>query len=281
MKRYLNLIILGMISLPLIAQDAPTPEFGWKKEAVGGLNLTQTSFDNWTAGGENSLAWQVNFNFKVVNDLEKTNWATSGKLAYGSIKQNKGDARKSVDEIKLESIYKYKLGTYVNPYTAFNAHTQLTATYSYATDPRTQISAFMDPGYFRESIGVGYQLEETVKTRLGLSFKQTITSDYPVPYADDPETAEIEKTRSEVGMESVTDLNLILAENTKLTSKLELFTAFQGFDATDVDWDNTLTTKINEYFNMNFNVKLLYDKDLSARRQINQSLAFGLTYTFL
>jgi hypothetical protein len=66
-----------------------------------------------------------------------------------------------------------------------------------------------------------------------------------------------------------------------LTSKLELFTAFQGFDATDVDWDNTLTTKINEYFNMNFNVKLLYDKDLSARRQINQSLAFGLTYTFL
>ena len=277
------LISFVLLISSVFAQEKPAekPKYGWQKEIVGGVNLTQSSFDNWTQGGENSFAWQLNLNFKFVNDQEKHNWANSGKLSYGSTKTGSQEARKSIDEIKLETVYTYKMGKYLNPFVAGTGETQFAPGYNYGTDPETQVSALFDPAYFRESIGFGYKPNATIQTRLGGAMKQTITSEYPVPYADDPKTTEIEKTKNEIGIESVTDLNWKITDTTLLTSKLELFSALGALDETDVKWDNVFTTKISKYFNVNFNFKLFYDKDISPKRQIKQAIAFGLTYTFI
>ncbi len=268
----------------ILAQDKPAepPKYGWQKSMVGGINLTQTSFDNWKQGGENSYAWQINLTFNFTNDQEKTNWANSGKLTYGANKTGDQEMRKSIDEIKLESVLTYKLGVLINPFVAATGETQFAPGYNYGTTPKTQISAFMDPGYVRESAGIGIKPNEIIKTRLGVAVKHTITQDYPAPYADDPKTlTTIEKIKNEFGGESVTDLSWKVAENTLLTSKLELFSAFKTFKETDVNWDNILTTKISKYFNVNFNFKLFYDRDISKMRQIKQAIALGLTYSFL
>ena len=281
----LTVIILMILSFSVVvfAQEkaAEAPKYGWQKEMVGAVNLTQTSFDNWAAGGENSLAWQLTLNYKFVNDQEKTNWANSGKFAYGTIKTGDLEARKSIDEVKMESVFTYKLGTYINPYVAATGETQFAKGYNYGVEPKIAISKFFDPAYFRESVGFGYQPNQIVKTRLGAALKQTITSDYPIPYADDPATKAIEKTKNEIGAESVTDFSWKVSENSLLTSKLELFSTLSAFDETDVNWDNVFTTKISKYFNVNFNFKVYYDKDISPKRQIKQALAFGLTYSFL
>jgi hypothetical protein len=284
-KSILFVIFLSIFwGIYVYGQEKPAeqPKYGWQKEMVGGINLTQTSLSNWTQGGENSFAWQLNFNFKFINSQEKYDWANSGKFTYGSTKIGDQEFCKSLDEIKLESVFSYKLGIYVNPFIAFTAETQFAPGYNYETDPKTQISAFMDPGYFRESIGFGYQPNEIVKSRLGLALKQTITSDYPIPYADDPDTVDkIEKTKNELGAESVTDLSWKVTKTTLFTSKLELFYAFEALDETDVNWDNVLTIMISKYFNVNINFKLFYDKDISKKRQIKQAIAFGFTYSFL
>lgn len=283
MRRLFTFLILIAIPMLLIAQDKPAeqPKYGWQKEMVGGLNLTQTSFDNWVQGGENQFAWQINLNAKFENDQKKTNWANTGKFTYGNTKSGKEQAKKSIDEIKLESVFTYKLGVLINPFVAVTGETQFAPGYNYGTDPKTQLSAFMDPGYLRESAGVGFKPNEIVKTRLGVALKQTITSDYPAPYADDPKTTKIEKIRNEVGGESVTDVNWKVSENSLFTSKLELFSAFKSFEETDVNWDNILTTKISKYFNVNFNFKLFYDRDISKVRQIKQAIALGVSYNFL
>ncbi len=140
----------------------------------------------------------------------------------------------------------------------------------------------MDPGYFRESIGVGYYPSDIVKSRLGVALKQTITSEYPIPYADDPDTLDkIEKTKNEFGAESVTDISWKISKNSLFTSKLELFYAFKAFDETDVNWDNVFTIMISKYFNVNINLRLFYDKDISKKRQLKQAIALGFTYNFL
>lgn len=274
-----------LIGAPILAQDKPAeePKYGWQKEMVGGINLTQTSFDNWAQGGENQLAWQFNLNFKFVNDQEKTNWANTGKLAYGATKSGDQEARKAIDEIKLESVFAYKLGVLINPFVAVTGETQFDKGYNYATTPKASISAFMDPAYFRESAGIAIKPSEIVKTRLGISFKQTITDKYPIPYANAPATpdSEIEKIKSEVGAESVTDVSWKVSENSLFTSKLELFSAFATFKEIDVNWDNILITKISKYFNVNFNFKLFYDRDISKMRQIKQAIALGVSYSFL
>lgn len=278
-KIHIITVTLLMVTGALFAQDAPSSN--WEKSVIGGLNMTQTGFDNWAAGGENAFAWQVNFSYKFVQDKEKTNWKNTGKFAYGATKIGDAEMKKSVDEIKLESVLTYKLGTNVNPYAAFNAETQFAAGYDYGTDPFTQISAFMDPGYFRESFGAGYQVNDGLSTRAGLSLKQTVTSDYPTPYADDVETLEIETTRSEVGLESVTDLSVAVSETSVFTSKLEMFSGLKALDQTDVNWDNTLSVKVSDYINVNINLNLVYDKDVSVKRQLKQSMALGVNYTFI
>ena len=270
-------IALMVISTTLFGQ---TGESDWERSVVGGLNMTQTGFDNWAAGGENAFAWQLSLNMSFTRDLDKVNWSNSGKFVYGASKIGDTEMRKSVDELKLESVMTYKLGSTINPYAAFNAETQMAAGYDYSVEPELQTSAFLDPGYFRESLGAGFAIREGVSTRLGLSMKQTVTTDYAQPFADDPETEEIETLRSEFGLESVTDISWPVSETSLLISKLELFSNLGPLDETDANWDNTLSVKVSEYVNVNMNLKLIYDKDVSVKRQLKQSMAVGVNYTF-
>ncbi len=283
-RLFIVVMLLGLLTSFLIAQEKKeeAPQYGWKNAMVGGFNLSQTSFSNWAAGGENSLAWQLNLNFNFTQDMKKTNWANNGKFTYGQTKVSGQASRKSIDEIKLESVLTYKLGIYVNPFVAATGESQFDAGYKYEVGkPNVQLSKFLDPGYFRESAGVGYEPNKVVKTRLGVALKQTLTTDYPVPFADDPKTTAIEKTRNEVGAESVTDVNWKITETNLLTSKLELFSNLKAVDEIDVKWDNILTSKISKYFNFNVNFLLFYDKDISKKRQIKQAIAVGISYAFL
>ena len=83
-----SVFVFGLIAAASLtfAQDEKKekPNYGWQKNMVGSINVAQTSFDNWTQGGENNLAWQINMNAKFVNDQEKLNWSNTGKLSFGT-----------------------------------------------------------------------------------------------------------------------------------------------------------------------------------------------------
>ncbi len=284
MKQAMTILIGLFISLGIVSarsQETEAPKYGWQKEVVGTINLSQTTFDNWAQGGENSVAWQVNLNVKFVNDQKKYNWSNTGKFSFGMVKVGDGTTKKSVDEIKLESVLTYKLGVYVNPYLAATAETQFARGYNYTVTPNVAISNFMDPGYFTQSAGLGIEPVKNLKIRVGGALKETVTRDFPAPYADDPNTPEVEKTRVEVGAESVTDFSWKVSENTLFTTKLELFSNLKALDQVDVRWDNILAAKVAKYLDVNFNVKLFYDRDISRKRQLKQALMIGFTYSFL
>ncbi|HNR66635.1 MAG TPA: DUF3078 domain-containing protein [bacterium] len=272
------LLLVGSTWAQETAEEAP--KTGWKNELVGGVNLSQSSFDNWSQGGEDNLAWQININAKFENDQEKTNWINSGKLSFGHVKIGDQGSKKSVDEIRMESVLTYKTGLF-SPYAAATGQTQLTAGYDYSLDPRVQVSDLFDPAYLTQSAGIQYKPSEIIKTRLGAALKETLTRNHP-RYSDDPDTPDtLEKTRVEFGAESVTDLEKKLAENIQLTSKLELFSNLQSAKEIDVRWDTIFTSKISKFIDVNFNVQLFYDSDISKKRQLKQALALGLSYNFM
>ncbi len=269
-----------LLSVPVLSQD--TLKTGWANSIVGNLNFSQSSFSNWTQGGDDNFAGQLDVVGKFVNNQKKYNWANSGKISYGRIKISDQESRKSADEIRLESVYTYKLGTLINPYVAVTGVTQFTTGYDYKTDPKTEISKFLDPGYFTQSIGVGYEPGKDFKTRLGAAFKETVADKFAARYSDDPKTLnEIEKVRFEPGIESVTDFSRKLSENILFTTKLELFSNVKAADEIDVRWDNIFSAKISKFIGVGFNYQLLYDKDISLKRQVKQVLSAGLTYAFL
>ena len=278
-------LFLMILVLPVIAQEKQKKEtkskFGWHNSIVTGLNLNQTSFDNWAQGGENTFAWQLNVNARFFNDREKSSWANSAKISYGRSRVANQSSRKSIDEIKLESVYTYKIGIAANPYMSITALTQSSTGFKYAGSKKTAIADFMDPGYFTQGIGFGAKIYDGLSMRMGTAFKETFTHDFPQPYADNPKTKNIEKHKIEMGGESVIDFRKKITSTTLVTSKIEMFSNLERFDEIDVKWDSIFSTKISKYFDVNLNVKIFYDKDVSKKRQLNQALALGLSYTFL
>ena len=278
----LSIIFVFSVNFSLFAQESEQEktEYGWQTEVVGTLNLTQASFDNWEQGGENNLAWQVTLNTNFTLDREKYNWVNKGKFSYGLAKVGDAEAKKSDDEIKLETIYIRKLGVHINPFVSATALTQFAAGFDFDDDTKTKVSGFLDPGYFTQSAGISFAPRDEIKTRLGATLKETITNDFPVPYADDPKTSAIEEIKVEGGITSVTEFKKKFEENILFTSELELFSNLQSFDQIDVNWENDFSVKVAKYINVSLNVELFYDRDISKRRQFKQVLALGLTYSF-
>jgi len=275
-------LFLLVFSAIVSAQEADTT-FGWKKQAVASLNLTQASFSNWKQGGDNSLAWQVKLATRFDLNEEKWNWTNTSKFELGFAKVAGAEARKSTDALEIESVLVRKLGTLLNPFVAATAKTQFVSGFDFDddNDTKTKVSKFLDPGYFTQSIGLGYKPNETFRTRMGFTFKETVTSEFSVPYADDPDTDKLEKTRVEPGISSVSNFSRQFHENVLLVSKLDIFTDLEAFDRIDVTWENQLTLKVTKYINVNITVDLLYDKDITSDAQLKEVLGVGFTYTLL
>ncbi len=287
--RKVFVIVIALFAVNASAQPADTAKVKkpWAHNLVGGLNLTQVSFnDNWAQGGENALAYATTLNGKSVNELPKTNWVTSYKFAFGQTKLGAQGIRKTDDKIDIESNLTIKVGTYINPYVATTLKTQFAKGFDYATKaPQTgkfvQVSKFFDPGYLTQSVGLGYQPIPQIKTRLGAALREVITSAFNT-YADNPATQAVEKTKVEGGLESVTEVTWQLQSNLLFTGKVELFDAFKNFDLIIMRSDNTLAAKVSKYVTVNFNVQLLKEPPVSRGKiQAKQTLAIGLSYTFL
>lgn len=260
--------------------DSSKP-FGWTHNIVTGVNLTQVSFKDWAQGGENALSYTLWFAAKSVQEKEKTHWANTLKLAFGQSRLGSQGLRKTDDEIYFETLLIYKLGVYINPYAAGTFRTQFASGYKYDNlGTRTEVSKIFDPAYLTQSVGAAYQPIPEVTTRLGVAIREVLTGDFP-RYADDPQTLEVEKTKVEGGIESVTDAEWKFAENMKFTSKLALFAPFKTLDEIILRNDNTITAKVNEYVNVSFNVQFIHDVTVTRRTQVKEVLAIGISYTLL
>lgn len=274
------IIILFFISQSILAQQDSIKLYTWTPAAVVGLNLSQVALSNWTQGGEDALAvsflgtaglkyYTVSWKFK--NDL---------KLAYGRTKLGSEDYRTTDNELYLESVLSYYVGWDVDPYVSNIVRSALGTGYDYSNDTTVAIAGFFDPGYLTQSIGFTYNKLESFTTRLGFAVQETFTRKYN-QYADDPETAEIEKNKVETGLESVTTAEYTMQENLLYKSNLRLFTRFESMDVWDIRWDNSLVAKFNDYVNVNFSFLLVYQKDQSPKTQIKEALQLGITYTLL
>jgi hypothetical protein len=288
MKSSLNavlvvILIAMFITAPGSAQTdtAKVPVYGWTHSIVGSLTLTQVAFSDWAQGGDNALAWALGLDGKSTNDQERTNWANSYKFGFGQARLGDQGIRKTDDRIDLESMMTFKIWGLINPYAAATLKTQFATGYKYdGTGKGTAVSQFFDPGYMTQSIGMAYHPSDIVKTRFGAGLREIITSQFP-GYADDPSTAEIEKTQINGGLESVTELTLKLDENVGFSSKLELFSTFKNIDQVILRSDNTLSAKVSKYITVMMNVQFLNERAISPRTQVKETIAMGLSYSFL
>ncbi len=252
----------------------------WKHGLTGAANLTQVALKDWAQGGEDALAWTLTLNGKSTYARGKIDWNNTYQFAFGQSKLGDQDIRKTDDKIALGTTLTYKVGTLINPYVGATLKTQFARGYDYGGAEPVGISQFIDPAYLTQSAGVGYQPREEVKTRLGLAMREIITNEFN-SFTDDPETAKVETSRFDGGLEGVIETEWPLNEITLFNSKWEVFAPLTALDETAVNLDNTLLIKAGKYVTVNLNLQIIDDVTASEKTQIKRAIAVGLSYAFI
>jgi hypothetical protein len=266
----------------------------WYPSAEAGVTLSQSAFsDNWAGGEKGSVVWTAIFNATLESQLHrKVNFHNALKLAYGQTLQQKADPdgtrfwekpAKSTDLIDFETIIRFTLGGWVDPYASGRFESQ----FEDASDPAGRTLS-LNPMKFKQSGGLARKFiddeDQSLLTRLGFTFRESRRKVYSNPA---PDLATSTETSVDGGLEMTVDYKSnVLSERIAWTSKL---TAYQpvfysgsdefdnvkpadldaaGLDRDvgdfpmvfDLDWENIFSTQITKLISVNLYVRWVYDK---------------------
>jgi hypothetical protein len=294
---------LGVSLALLLMIGSPASGEEWEKSFDLSLNLTESSYsDSWVGGEAGNVTWAANGNGIFARQMSpKFRLRNTIKLAFGqTVSQDKDDKTwskptKSTDKMDLESLGLFTIDAFIEPYAAVRFESQFLDA-SVDTNKR-----YINPILLTESAGIARQIlkreKDEVLTRLGFAVRQHINRDaYVYEITPTDTTVSIETfTSTDGGIESVTDAKLVLSDKLGYLGKLTLYKAFffskkddfkgteaeDYWKAVDVNCENTLTASVSKYIQVSLYVQLLYDKQISTKGRLKETLALGLTYKLL
>ena len=280
----------------LKTQSADTAK-GWKKGAVIGLNLSQTSLTNWAAGGQNSIAVNGIFSVFANYKKDKNAWDNSLDVGYGILKQQNSVEKKTDDKIDLLS--KYGREAFKNFYYAalINLKTQMTSGYSYPNDTtKIKISNRFAPAYIIGALGIDFKPNAYLSVFAApVTGKVTIVNDQSLSDVGAFGVDKGKNTKSEFGgylrmIYSKNDFKNEFMKNVSFTTKIDLFSNYMKDPQNIVvNWETLIALKVNKYISVNINTQLIYDdkikiadknNEIKPRIQFKELLGVGFSYKF-
>jgi hypothetical protein len=266
----------------------------WKKHLDLNLTVTQNSYsDNWTGGEAGNASWVANAISGFEKKLSETLTSkTTIKLAFGQTHTQDQETKKwakpvkATDLIDIETLARFTLKVWVDPYLALRFESQfLDASYP-------ALKRYVNPKKITESGGVSRQFYKTEKneilSRLGIALRQIVTEDI----ADTASRKTQINSTTDGGIESVTDVQLALSDKISYTSKLSLYKALfysksdelkgtpreDYWKEVDLNWENTVSVSVAKYVTVSLYAQLLYDKEIDKKGRLKETLSLGLTY---
>ncbi len=271
----------------------------WKKGGISNLNLAQTSLVNWAAGGNNSVAVNGLLSLFGTYTDEVNVWENTLDLGYGLLKQTGYGLMKTDDRIDFTS--KYGRKAFKDFYYAglVNFRTQFSPGYNYPNDS-VKISDFLAPGYLLTAVGLNYIPNPYFNAFFSpLTSKLTFVNDEFLSNQGAFGVEPGKLLKSELGGYirlgfAKNDFNEGVFKNISIASKLDLFSNYlKNPQYIDVNWENIIGMKVNEFITVSLNTHLIYDYDIKfdsdgdgdltgerARIQFKEILGIGLMYKF-
>lgn len=252
----------------------------WDADVVASLKYSRNTYDNWSEDGTNTSSWRVHYDANVIGHWNYFNWKNTLNLAWGKTYMKSLGTRKAIDKIFFESIVDYNVFDPFKPFLGVRFESQFAKGYKYYDDVavpyREEQSAFMDPGYFTQFIGVGFVPNDRFSQRFAFANRMIFSDQYAM--ADDPDTKKIEKFKNEPGFESVTEYKVVILSMLTFKTRLWAFTNFKGIEEIDGKWENGLSITILPLLEFSVSVDLAYDKDVSEDHQYRDAINLGITW---
>jgi len=277
----------------------------WKLGGTAGLNISQSYFSNWAAGGQNTFSFTALTSLFAKYNKGKHSWETTLDMAYGQLSQGDKDPIKTDDRFDLTSKYGIQAK---NPHwyysVLFNFRTQFAPGYEIedGDELEPKISDLLAPAFSILSPGIDYKPNDKFSALLSpITLKTTIVIEDRL--VTDYGVEEGENVRFEPGAFLKLQYQDDIAQNVNLLTRLDLFTNYaENFGNIDVNWETLITLKVNNWLNTTITTQLIYDDDINIgqrdpvldengeivepgvaggpRTQFREVLAVGLTATF-
>lgn len=303
------LFLVSQINAQIVRTQFPDTLSYWSKENMLGLDISQITFVNWNAGGNNSVSGLLKGRFVRAYIKGNVNWRNELIARYGINKQEKQDVRKTDDQLQINSTFGYKKDSLSNWYYAgkFNFHTQFANGYAY---PNTSlaISKPFAPAYTFLGVGSEYSRKDlnltiylsplTQKTTLVFDQRLADQGAFGVEKALYDEFGNLirkgKNIRNETGFLLTNQWKRELIKNIRLEHRVSLYTDYlNNFGNVDVDWQLQLDMTVNQYVKANIGTHLVYDDDIKTKVEENgvqvikgpkvqfkQLLGVGIVYQF-
>lgn len=290
MKKILLSIFALAASLSLLAQqEEPSP---WTMAGSAGITGSQMTLSNWSAGGDPSVAADVQFNYSVDYKKGDALWQNRLELAYGINRTESNGTRKTNDKIYFSSSYgqRFYESLYISALFKFN--TQFANGFDYAvTNPEggyKQTSGFMAPAYFSGGLGVEWNPKSWLSVNASpATWKATVVNVEalrPIYGLTD------RSTRHEFGGNVKVEMKGKIYGDLSGYTRLNLFSNFLSEPQNvDVDWTIRFDLKINKWLSANANFHMIYDDDINIPQpdgsaypclQIQEVAGLGFLVTF-
>lgn len=311
-KKSLVVALLFYISYSkaqIVKTQLPDSTSYWTKENVVGLDVSQITFVNWNAGGNNSVSGLLKGKFVRTYTKNSVQWKNELIARYGINKQEKQEVRKTDDQLQINSTFGYKTDTISNWYYAgkFNFNTQFANGYAY---PNTSlaISKPFAPAYTFLGVGAEYSRKDlnltlylsplTQKTTLVFDQRLANQGAFGVEKAIYDELGNLiregKNIRNETGILITNQWKKEVYKNINFEHRISLYTDYiNNFGNVDVDWQLQLDMTVNQYVKANIGTHLVYDDDIKSKEekngeqiikgpkvQLKQLLGIGVTYSF-
>ena len=304
MNRILTVLLL-LFSLNTIAQSDTTKNQkptnpNWKLKSIYSLNLTQSSFTNWAAGGRNNISGLAFVNAQANYKKNKIKWTNSLGVNLGGVQYFDEDIQKTDDVIDIQSTFSYELkkSWFISFLGGFR--TQMLEGFASAGDT-VRSSGFMAPGYLNTSLGIEYIPNDNFKVMISpVSGKFTFVQDqflanqgaFGVEPAVLNEAGQIETLgqtyRAELGSFVRVMYEKEIMDNISLRSRVEFFSNYMEEPQNiDVNGELIMDFKVNDWFSASLQLNVIYDDDIQIedrfgdvgpRTQFKQVLGLGITY---
>ena len=280
----------------------------WKLKCAFGINGTQSSFVNWSAGGRNNISAIAFISASADYTRDKWLWKNSLDLALGGMKYldstgRKQGFQKTDDKIDFSTNIGYKLREKLYLSMIGGFRTQFMDGFNYPNDS-VKVSTFMAPGYVNLALGLDFTPNESFSLFFSpLSSKMTIVNDQTLADAgafgvdkaifsstgNGVVTGSGNRFRAEFGAYLKMTYTKELFKNVNFKGKLELFSNYANNpENIDVNADVLWTFKVNSWLSASLNWTLIYDDDIDIRdakgnfgprTQFKSVLGLGISYT--
>ena len=296
----------GIAVSPALAQEAADGAATavvkpWTFKGDAGINLSQTSLTNWSAGGESSIAGNALENLNATYLKNNHKWVSNHNPDNGLTWTPSNKLNKTVDKLVLNTQYGYALDKKDHWFISAEAdfRTQYDKGYKDVaghladndTAP-TYISKIMAPGYLNVSVGVEYHLKSLLDVYVAPAvMRTTFVEDKFLSDQGAFGVTPGKRYLIQAGLQIQGNVNWEITPKIILSSGLTLFTPYsKDFGNFVVDWDVLLVMKVTSWLNAQIGTTLKYDDKIKTtdkngnirgpKVQFREMLTIGLAYMF-